>query len=212
MSTSLISCYNEALALIAAGDIADIEEGSIESRECARFGPSLLQEVGEWSDWPFKVARVSLASVTNDRPAEWLYCYSVPSDLGQPIAVRSVEDDATDLPEYGPYQLPYQDAIPTIFIVEGGKIYSNVETATLVYTRNTVDIGDLEPLLRRAFIDELAARIALPVKKDVKIAEAMARRAMMSRAEAIANEQNKSPRKAVRYVSEVEYARYGVNV
>ena len=212
MAATLISCYSEALALIAAGDIADIEEDSIEARECNRFGPALLEEVGEWADWPFKVRRAVLASVTNDRPAEWLYAYALPSDLGQAIAIRSVEDDATSLPEHGPYPFPVQDAYPLRFIVEGGKIYANTETATLVYTRNVVDIGDLDPLLRRAFVDELAARIALPIKKDVKIAQALRQQAMMSKNIAIANEQNRSPRVATRYISEAEYARMGIGV
>ena len=212
MAATLISCYNEALALIAAGDIADITEDSIEARECNRFGPALLEEIGEWADWPFKVRRAVLASVTNDRPAEWLYAYALPSDLGKPIAVRSVEDDATSLPENGPFPFPLQDAYPLRFIVEGGKIYSNTETATLVYTSSTVDVGDLDPILRRAFVDELAARIALPIKKDIKIAQAMKQQAMISRREAIANEQNRSPRVATRYISEAEYARQGIGV
>lgn len=212
MATTLISSCNEALALIGAGDIADLDEDSIESRACALLAPTLLDEVGEWADWPFKVRRSVLAEVTNDRPAEWLYAYAPPSDLGQPLAIRSVEDDATTLPEYGPYPMPLQDAFPLRFLLEGGKIYSNVETATLVYTSKVIDIASIEPLVRRAFVDELAARLALPVKKDVKIAQAMRQQATISKNEAIANEQNKSPRVATRYVSEAEYARMGIGV
>lgn len=212
MATTLISCYNEALALVGAGDIADIDENSIEARECSRFGPALLDEVGEWADWPFKIRRAALAEVTNDRPAEWLYAYAEPSDMARPIALRGVEDDATTLPESGPYTLPLQDAYPLRYLVEGGKIYANTETATLVYTSNVVEVADLEPLLRRAFVDELAARIALPIKKDIKIAQAMRQMAMVSKREAIANEQNRNPRQATRYISEAEYARMGVGV
>jgi hypothetical protein len=212
MATTLISCYNEALALVGAGDIADIDEASIEARECNRFGPALLLEIGEWADWPFKVRRAALASVTNDRPAEWLYAYAPPSGLGQPIALRSVEDDATSLPENGPYPFPLQDAYPLRYLVEGGKIYANTETATLVYTSNVIEVGDLEPLVRRAFVDELAARIYMPIKKDPKITFELRKAAMMSKNIAIANEQNRSPRVATRYVSEAEYARMGHGV
>lgn len=212
MTTALISCCNEALSLIGASDIAALDEGSIESRECNRFATSLLQEIGAWFEWPLRIKRVALASLTNDRPAEWLYAYAVPTDMEKPIAIRSVEDDATDLPEYGPYSLPVQDSYPVLFRVEGGKVYTNVETATLVYTGGAIEASDLSPLLRWAFITELAARIALPVKKDAKIAQAMKQQAMMAKGDAIAAEMDKNPRRETRYVSEVEYARAGIGV
>jgi hypothetical protein len=209
MPSSLISCYNEALALIASGDIADIDEVSIEARECNRFGPALLDEIGEWADWPFKTARAVLAVVDNNRPAEWLYCYAVPADMAEPLALRHTEDAATNLPEFGPYPFPYQDAVTIPFKVEGDRIYANVETALLVYVRSSFNVGDLGPLTRRAYIDELAARIALPIKKDARLAQAMAQRAMYSKGEAIANERNRRPQQAQRYVSEAEFARAG---
>jgi len=210
--TALITCCNEALSQIAAGAINSLTENSIEARECNRFAEPLLLELAEWTEWSFLRTRVVLAEVDNDRPAEWLHAYAVPADLGTPLAIRQAEDAATTLPEYGPYTLPLQDSRPNLFIVEDGKVYTNVETATLVYSRGVVDAAALAPLLRRAFVLELAARIALPIKKDAKIAQVLMQQAMMARSEAVAAEENKNPRREIRYVSEAEYARMGVGV
>ena len=144
---ALITLCNQALAQIGAGSIADLDEGSIESRECKRFAQSLLDEMVDWSDCiPLGRKRAVLASVANGRDAEWLYAYAVPADLGTPLAVRAAEDAAQYLPQAGPYTFPYQDSAPLAFDVEGAVIYSNVETATLVYTSSLISAGDLPPL------------------------------------------------------------------
>lgn len=209
MTAALISACNEALALIAKGSIASLNEGSIEADECNRFAGPLLEEMAEWTEWPEQIVRVTLALTTNDRPAEWLYAYAQPSDMADPIAIRQVEQDAARLPLGIPFQLPYQDAQPLALQVEGGKIYSNVETADLTYVKSTLEAADLRPLMRRAFVDELAARLATPVAKDAKMADRLAQKAEVSRARAIADAQNRSPRRAVAYVTEAEMAREG---
>jgi len=208
---ALIDLCNRALAMIAAGQIADLDEGSLESREAKRFGVPLLAEVADWGEapWSWLRKRVVLASVPNDRPAEWLYAYATPADMAQPIAIRRVEDAATDLPIAGPYPFPLQDAIPLAFIVEGGRIYANVPTPTLIYSTSLMDAGQMPPLVARAFELELAARIALPIKKDAQVARALFQQAEIAKARAMADEQNKQPQPAPRYTSEVEMARAG---
>lgn len=210
--SALVTLCNEALAQIAAGSIASLTENSIEARECNRFAGPLLAEIADSTPWSFLRTRAVLAQVTNDRPAEWLYAYAVPADLGEPLAIRAVEDDATDLPLAGPYSLPLQDSVPNLFKVEGGKVYTNVPTATLAYARGTVEASALPPLLARAFVLEMAARIALPIKKDAGIAKVLAQQAMLARNDALAAEENKNPRREVRYISEAEWARAGYGV
>ena len=210
---SIITLCNQALAEIAKGEIGDLDEGSLEARACSRFAPGLLEEMVEWSDClPFAKKRVMLAGITNDRPAEWLYAYAPPDDMATPMAIREQEDEATYLPIYGPGTFPHQDAYPAAFAFDGGVIYTNVENATLIYSRDTLEAGDLPPLGQRAFVLALAARIAMPLTKDVKIGAAVEQRAEIARARFIADEENKAPRQDVRYVSEAEWARLGYNV
>jgi hypothetical protein len=213
---SLITLCNQALAEIAKGQVASLNENSIEAREANRFAQPLLDEMIDWSDEiPLGRTRGILAPVANDRAAEWLYAYAEPSDLGSPIAIREVQDDAAaySLPIAGPFTFPYQDAEPIPFLHEGGVIYTNVETATLVYSRSTITAGDLPPLMQRAFVLELAVRLAAPVAKwDERKIDAKARQAEIAKQRAIADEENKNPRRGSRYISEAEFARHGIGV
>jgi hypothetical protein len=168
----------------------------------------------EWSDEiPLGRKRAVLAAVTNDRPAEWLYAYAPPDDMGKPIAIRQVEDSATCLPLGGPFTFPLQDAQPLAFEYDGGTIYTNVETATLIYTRSFIDASELSALMQRAFVLELAVRLASPLGKwDANKIAAKAKQAEIARDRAIADEENKNRRTDRRYVSDAEYARAGIGV
>lgn len=208
--TALITLCNQALAEVAADQIASLSENSIESRECNRFAQPLLDEMGDWNEWAFRETRVALAGVTNDRGAEWLYKYALPADFGAPIAIREVEDDAAYLPAYGPFSGVPQDRMPIAWHIEDGHIWANVENAILVYQRNTFAAADLTPLLQRAFVLELAARLAWPVKKDKDLRKMLRQEAELAKARAIADERNKTDQQAPRYTSEVEYARAGI--
>ncbi|GFM29270.1 hypothetical protein [Novosphingobium sp. PY1] len=208
---SLIQLCNRALANVAKGQIASLNEDTLESRECVRFAQPLLDEMISWSDnIPLGRRRVVLAQVTNDRPAEWLYAYVVPNDMETPLGIRGVEDDATDLPEGGPFNFPLQAGYPLRFVFEGDKIYTNVETATLIYTASTVPASELGALMQKAFVDELAVRIATPLSKEPKITETLTRVAELSRARALAHEENRMGQRQTSYVSEAELARMGI--
>jgi len=210
---TLIDLCNRALAAVAKGQIASLGEGSLEARECNRFAQPLLNEMADWSDLiPLGRKRVALALTVNDRAGEWNYRYAAPADMAQPIAIRQVEPVASALPLGGPYNFPMQDAVPLIFIHEEGAIYTNVPGATLIYTRSQVDATELPPLLQKAFADELAARIATPLTKDVKVAQTLANVAWQSRTAALVDEENKSDRRQIRYTSEAEFARMGYGV
>lgn len=207
---TLIPLCNQALAGIGKAPIADLDEGSLEARECQRFAEPLLAEMVEWSDClPFAQKRAVLAVVTNDRPAEWMYAYAAPSDMAAPIAIREVEEPADYLPKNGPFTFPRQDTEPFPFLHEAGKIYANVETATLVYTRDTIDVSELPALGQRAFVTELQARLAMPLTKDARIEQGAMQKAEIARVRWLADEENKNPRPAVRYTSEAEWARRG---
>lgn len=210
---SLITLCNQALAEIAKAQIASLNEASLEARECVRFAQPLLNEMADWSDEiPLGRTRGVLAAIANDRTAEWLYAYEVPSDMGTPIAIRQEEEAASDLPIAGPYTFPFQDEQTPAFLHEGSAIYTNVENATLIYTRATIEASELSPLGQRAFVLELAARLAGPLVKEPKVVDAKARQAEIMRQRWVADEENKNPRRDGRYISAAEYARHGIGV
>lgn len=210
---TLIDLCNRALAAIAAGSVASLDEGSIEARECNRFAQAILDEMADWSsELPLLERRVALALLANDRADEWSYCYALPSDCADPLFVRETVDAASYLPVAGPHNFPLVDRETNAFTVAGGKLYCNVENALLVYSKAGLTVADLSPLGARAFETELSARICFPVKKDAKMAQTLVGYADVARKRWLADEENKRPRRQVRYTSEAEYARWGVGV
>lgn len=208
---SLIELCNRALASIAKAQIASLNEPSLEARECFRSAQPLLDEIITWSDnMPLGRKRVVLAQLTNDRHAEWLYAYALPSDFESPIAIRRVEDAATSLPEGGPFDFPVQDTYPLAYLIDGDKLYTNVPGATLAYVRSTLDASELSGQMQKAFVDELAVRIATPLTKDPKVEAAKTQVAELSRARAVAHEENKMHQRQTNYTSEAELARMGI--
>jgi len=203
-----VALCNQAMLDLAAPPIASLNEPSNEARACAAVAFVIMDELLDWTEWHWTETYQVLAAVPNDRPAEWLYCYAKPADCGTPIAVRGVEDPATSLPVGGPGTFPRQNAMPLAFILADGKIYTNVPNATLVYHRNGNFV--LPPLVARAYVLELAARTCYGIKKDKKLKADLIQEAAFKKAEAIADEANKSPRRSPEYISDAEFARAGV--
>jgi len=201
---------NMALAEIASGPITDVTDNSIEAREVSRFAAPLLAEVSLWSDWSWAVTRATLTAATNDRLAEWTQAYTVPANCARPLAIRQMQQPAWLLPLGGPYPFPVQDAVPLAFLHEGGLIYTNVWNATLVYVAVLTDPTVLPPLVQRAFTLELAARVAVPIRKDTGLARELGEAAELARARAIAEDYNQRVRPPARFVSEVAFARSGI--
>lgn len=206
-----IDIWNTALAEIAADVVQSTDEDGVGALYCRMFYPRVLSDLLEWTSWECAITRVTLASVANGRPSEWNYAYAKPSNMAQARYIRAQEDgNDYPLPEYGPLATPEMDNRPMPFLVEGGTIYCNVENAILSYVRNDVTAADLPALAVRAMELELAARIAYPIKKDMKLANDKRQAAEVARVRAVADEENRAPRQAPRYVSDAEYARAGI--
>jgi len=208
---SLITACNSALAKLAKDRITAFDGSSLEAQYCEQFVQELLDEMADWTAWPQLIERTSLALVSNDRAAEWLYAYALPTDLGEPIAIRKPEDDATALPELSPpYTLPHQDRYNYGFKIEGGKLYTNVENAIFVYSSDEMTAAKWTPKMRRAFIDEMAYRLGPPLGKlPMNKLDMLRQEALLAKLEAIADAENKNERRQVNHISDGEFARMG---
>ena len=211
MADRLTLC-NNALAEIAADPINSLVERSIGGRECLRFYPQVLAEMLTWTDFDFAIRRVGLALTANDRLGEWLYRYGRPSDLAVALRiVPLVATQAINLPEFGPYRFPEWDELgPRPFLLADGAIYANEENAILEYQRNTVEEARIDPLTARAMELELAARLAMPIKKSRELKGDLIKQAEVARQRAVAASENRHPRRQTDYISPVEYARLGL--
>ncbi|WP_341896454.1 hypothetical protein [Sphingobium sp. YR657] len=211
MATQVGIC-NEALSEIAADPINSIDEKSSSAFYCKMHYDSVLAELLTWTDWDWAIRRTTLAAQPNDRKGEWLYRYARPADMADAIRVLpSVDQQVQNLPTVGPYSFPGWDALGRLpYAAASGSIYTNVPTAIMEYQVNAVDVAVIDTLAARAASMELASRLAMPLKKSRALKGDMVKLAEAARQRAIAESENRQPRRQVDYISEVEYARMGL--
>ncbi|WP_019053579.1 hypothetical protein [Sphingobium xenophagum] len=211
MATPVGIC-NAALSEIAADPINSIDERSSSAFYCKMHYDGVIAELLTWTDWDWAIRRVTLAAQTNDRKGEWLYRYGRPSDMADAIRVLpSIDQQVESLPVVGPYPFPAWDALGRLpFAVASGSIYTNVASAILEYQVNAVDPAVIDSLTARAASLELASRLAMPLKKSRTLKGDMVKLAEVARQRAIAESENRAPRRTVDYVSDAEYARMGL--
>jgi hypothetical protein len=206
---SQLQISNLAIARLPAKEIASIDESSLEARECRRFYShvvtSLLEGPHEWS---FGNKRQALAAVTNDRPNEWLYAYAIPSDCGSPIRViplLSCEPHGCETAWVSAVKLlgsPYE--------INGAVLYTNAEDATLEYVVNDVSGLNVSRLFIEALRLKLASDLAIPVKQDTQLRQAILGEAEIAEERAIADDRDRQPEETPDYTPENLLARHDV--
>lgn len=218
MPADQLDIFNRAVGRIAAAPVADVDEDSLAARECRRFYPSVIANALEApQDWSWAKQRVLLATVVNDRPAEWAYAYQLPSNCASPIRVIP---DLLALGVSVPVPLPGQPyaeawayfAIPDIetpYVMDSSVIYSNEQNATLEYVVNDITNLRVSELVIKALALDLAAEIAIPVKKDSALRKDILSEAEVAWERAIADDRNRQPQTSEEYLPETIAVRHG---
>lgn len=206
MSDVLI--WNEALALLPAEPVTNIDEQSLEARECRRFYKPVVAEMLEAHHWGLAVKRVALAGVANDRSSEWGFAYAKPSDMAFPVKM---------LPTAGGYYQGWflRDGAywsltgRKLFEQVGGTIYSSIEAGSLEYTSFGITEADFTNLFKRIVTLELAARICQPVTKSATRTRELMAQAEGERQRVIANDLNRGQPTYGDGITESELVRFG---
>jgi hypothetical protein len=183
---SAVAICNMALAHI--GSAAEVEaisppDGSREAALCAQFYAQARTELLEPGGWQFALARATLAEVTNDSDA-WSFAYALPSDCM--TAKRVIGASLTTVYELGDADIManptwMDDNAGGDFQIEGTVLYTNVESAVLVYVRDITDTNKFTPSFTAALSYTLASYLAGPIVKGVegtRVGDAMRQRAI----------------------------------
>lgn len=172
------------LALAHLGDSAtvatiDPPEGSAQAEHCSRFYPIARDALLEMHQWGFATRRAALAQLDNTS-ASWAYCYAVPNNVLNVIAVLAPDagDDYSNAPTnswvnaYPAYPLSAFGAYtPQPFVLESREddgaevIYTNQPDAVLRYTVRITDTSKFSPLFVECLSWLLASHLAGPVLK-----------------------------------------------
>ncbi|MGY4397300.1 hypothetical protein ACVWZA_002494 [Sphingomonas sp. UYAg733] len=186
MAVSITVC-NLALGELRAPPIADIDENSIEARECARYYPQCLTLLLERHEWSFATKIVALPALTlNPRAGEWAHAYGLPVDLG--TAKRVVPAVGEWVPAQG-----------QCFIVEAGVLYAQATNAVLEYSPNQVAEAVMPAMFVDALAFALAARLAVPVRDSREMKAQLLQQAEVAAQRAIADDRNRQPQRDPQY-------------
>lgn len=210
-----LDIWNQACAEIYTGSVASLTEKSVEANYCNTFyAPTVLELLEVDHAWSFANKRVVLASLTNDRGAEWAYAYALPSDCARPRRILPDLSGVTASQAYWgpwgewPYRgLPWDDGLGRFYDLEAGTIYSWFENATLEYTSNVFNEAKFTSLFARAVSLALAAKISSPIKKDRNLKGDLIKQAEVALQRAIAADANRQPQDDCGYEPEAGRAR-----
>ncbi len=166
MASDVTIC-NMALAHIGEGmQVASIDppDNSVYAGYCATFYAPARAELIERGNWSFTLRRTGLPLVSNPSNA-WAFAYALPSDCLK--VVRVLETGGDDDAEGAPYN------------IEGDVLFTDQETAEVVYCRDVTDVNRFSPTFLVSLSFLLASYLAGPIIKGAegtKVADAMRQR------------------------------------
>jgi hypothetical protein len=154
MATKVDICN---LALAGLGDPAGITsisppDNSVQANYCAIFYPIALNSLLDNGPWSFSTRRVLLASRTNES-LEWLYAFSVPSDM---FSISKLLSDRIG---------PINEYTVEIAIDNTKILYCNEQIVELTYTSSNVSEAFFPPMFVDALITVLRYYLAGPIIK-----------------------------------------------
>lgn len=208
---------NLALAKVKAAPITTFNESSLEARECRRFYPLVVAKMLEGpNDWSFVNQRVTLALVTNDRDHEWLYAYTIPSNMARAIRILpDLSAAGVGIPVPLPGE-PYAETWSSVggdfrmpYEIQGTTLYTNAENAVLEYAIDDIAGVKIGGLVADALAADLGSMLAIPVKGDSQREKDLATEAEIKWQRAIAEDRNRHPQQTGAYVSEAMAVRHG---
>jgi len=158
------------LALAKLGDVATVSsisppDGSMQANYCAIYYPQALNVLMDKHAWAFATTTVALVQATNNSNPLWTYAYTLPADYFSLVEIKS----AASAPlYYSPYrsQVPANVNAAIEYEVQGSTLYSNFDSAVLVYVSNNFnDPSVYQPMFAEALATLLASYLAGPILK-----------------------------------------------
>lgn len=161
--------------------IADLTENSTEARQLNLWYETVRDELQSLVDWNFNRVSQALAA-SGTPPARWASSYAYPSDC---LRMRRLDLGGTSWVAGSPAS--------GFEIASGGNgtfLYCNEDRVSAVYAQRVTDPARFTPGFVLAFVDCLAASVALAITQKTDLAERLARRAQERIERAMADSAN----------------------
>ncbi|MFN4018037.1 MAG: hypothetical protein ACK4JB_22050 [Reyranella sp.] len=166
-----IDIANMALSRLGTrATVADLSENSTEAREINRWYETIRDDLLGMLDWNFNRVSQPLAS-SGTPPTRWGYSYAYPADC---LKIWRLDfGSGWSWTRWNGMAIPFE-------IASDGTnpfLYCNDAVANAVYSQRVTDPSRFSSAFVLAFVDCLAAAVALPITQKADLAERLARHA-----------------------------------
>lgn len=168
MPANDIEIANLALSRVSAGAIQTLTEHSREAEVCSTHYRICRDSVLRDIDWAFARRSKTLALLASITWPGWTYIYEAPSDC---LAARRIFNESDPKGKDPRQKIPYEVCLhPTI---DKLLVASDQPEAVLIYTASVGNGAIFDSLFSDMFAWRLAMEIAIPLRGDVTLMQAM---------------------------------------
>jgi hypothetical protein len=155
MAVSETSICNDALIMIGANTISSLSDNTKEARLCNEQYEKIRDQLLFGHPWNFAIKRIDLAADPSLPSGYWghAYAHTLPSDCLRILCIES-EDQAP-------------------WVVEGGKVFSDITPLNLRYIRKETDTTKFSKGFEEALAAKLAHRLAYALTQSATAAESV---------------------------------------
>lgn len=158
MALSKTQICNQALARIGAQSIMDIGDDAKGARACLNAYEATVREVASLGDWRCLKKRVAFSKLVATPAFEWAYQYQLPVDFISLVELNGVE---------------YHGQPSDDWEVEGQVLLTDADEAKATYIAYVEDSTVWDALFTDAVVVLLASKIAVPMRQDEGMAQAL---------------------------------------
>lgn len=160
---NLVQIANSALGEVGnSQEITTINDASAPARACKRHINQAIREALESGRWKCARQMVVLTQLADAPLFGWAYAYQLPNDYIRICTFNEVDTS---------------EQVQDMFEVQGNTLLTDESTASVVYIRdlsaNANDVNLMGPLLTKACIVNLAAKIAWTLQQSRTLKESM---------------------------------------
>lgn len=157
MDVSETTICNLALGKLGARRIIALTEESPEARACALHYEETRDEVLRHHRWNFAIKRQDLSQLAIPPISGWSFQYQLPEDCLRMLELNGLT----------------QTSNPGYWEVEGKKLLTNEESATIRYIARVTDCNQFDAIFVEALALRLAAKLAKPITGSSSMGEGL---------------------------------------
>ena len=159
MALTKTNICNQALGRIGSPHVMDIDDAESKSaRVCKETWELAVREVSRASDWNCMKERVSLGRLTEAPAFEWSYQFQLPANFISLVELNGVA---------------VTGMLGDDWEIEADKLLTDAEEAKVRFIGYNERTHEWDALFVNALVVLLASKIALPIRQDDALAQAL---------------------------------------